>query len=260
MANSDKISTAQRAAKLIQSAETAAEERDFPTADKLFLEALELDASASNRIAYGVYLAHQERYFAAISIFTAVMDGTDRDAIGVVYHNLAAIYREVGDDDLARRFQWRATLTSDDSGSEELLGMANDALVNNHFALAGTLANSAVELQTTTEEEQIDPDLLATMGLVEAASGSVEHGVLALFSAFRQHRENRDVRGMATDQLNLSVLFGKLNRHRAERACLLRAMRYFEQVPAPHSYQRTRQQLGRFDRMQAVRSFDSRRN
>ena len=190
MANSDKITTAQRAFKLIQSAESAAEECDFLTADILFLEAIELDESAANRIAYGVYLARQERYFAAISTFTAVLDGTDRDAIGVVYHNLAAIYREVGDDDLARRFQWRATLTSEDSGSEELLGMANDAFVNNHFALAGTLANSAIELRTSTDDEQIDPDMLATMGLVEAASGSVEHGVFALFSAYRQHREN----------------------------------------------------------------------
>jgi Tfp pilus assembly protein PilF len=162
---------------LLFQAELLVDLREWKSADEVFRKALVLDKSPASRIAYGVCLAEQERYFEAISTFTPVLDGTNRAAIGIVCHNLAAIYRDVGDADLARRFQWRATLSEDHADESDLLGMANDA-----------------------------------------------------------------------------------QRHRAERACVVRAIRCFEMAPAPHSYRNARIQLDRLDQMQSIRSFDVRRN
>ena len=148
----------------------------------------------------------------------------------------------------------------EDSGSEEILGMANDALESDKSALAGTLVLSATEMNDGGPLNLIDADLIATMGLIEARSGSVEDGLIAIYSAYRQHRAEGNFRRMGTDQLNMSLLFGKLNRDRAERACLMRAIRLFEQAPAPHSHRRAQEQLNRLDRLGSVLSFDSRRN
>jgi hypothetical protein len=81
-----------------------------------------------------------------------------------------------------------------------------------------------------------------------------------VFSAYRRHQSISDLRGMGVDLLNLAVLFGEVNRFRAERACLVRAIRCFEKAPAAYSLRRARQQLEQFDRLQVVRAFDSRRN
>ena len=60
--------------------------------------------------------------------------------------------------------------------------------------------------------------------------------------------------------MNMAMLFDELNRHRAERACLVRAIRCFEKASAPFSCARARQQLDRHEQMHAVRSFDVRRS
>lgn len=260
MTGPDPAANASQASNLVVLAESFAEQGDWQSADRLFLEALTLESSDSNRISYGVCLSKQERYFEAISNFTPVLDGGDRSAISVVCHNLAAIYREVGDLDLARRFQWRATLLQDDSGTEEVLGMANDALASEHHETAASLVMTACDLNAETSEDISDGDLVATTGLVNAALYSKEEGLITLFAAYRRHQAVRDLRGMGLDQMNMAVLFADLGRYRAERSCLMRAIRYFERASAPLSCQRARQQLDRLDRMQIVRSFDARRN
>ena len=259
MTNPDPVAGAVRASKLVGRAEAFAEQYQWADADGLFREALRLDASSSNRISYGVFLAHQERYFEAISVFTQVLDGNDRSAIGVVCHNLASIYREVGDADLARRFQWRATLLMDDMGSEDVLGLANDAISANRHSVASSLLMAACGLDDD-DDESLDGDFQATMGLIKAELDSPEEGLFALFSAYRQHQAEGDLRGMGADQLNMALLFGKLDRHRAEKSCLERAIRCFTKASAGHSLQKARQQLERFHRVQDVRAFDARRN
>src|SRR5262249_15223869 len=139
MTRYDSNAAMRSAAILTTQAERCARRRHWRKADTLFLEAVSTDPSPASRIAYGVCLAEQERYFESISMFMPIMEGTDRRAIGIVCHNLAAIYREVGDFDLARRFQWRATLLQDESTAEDLVGLANDALINEHPEVAESL-------------------------------------------------------------------------------------------------------------------------
>ncbi len=260
MKKSDPIASGERAAKLVVAAESHLERRDWSAADNLFREAVTLDATPASRIAYGVCLSRQERFFEAISVFTPVLDGVDRSAIGIVCHNLAAIYRDVGDLDLARRFQWRATLLQDDAGPEDLLGMANEALTGDRHQVAEALVMTAIEMNGDASDENSDGELVATLGLIKAALDSPEEGLMTLFAAYRRHQAVRDFRSMGADLMNMAVLFGEVHRYRAERACLNRAIRCFEQAPAPYSRNRARLQIDRLDRMQVVRSFDSRRN
>ncbi|MEI8019249.1 MAG: hypothetical protein WCH39_13680 [Schlesneria sp.] len=250
----------ERVSELIIDAERSWKNRDCQRADELFQQALLLDTSPASRIAYGVCLSQQERYFEAISIFTPILDGENQQAIGVVCHNLAAIYREVGDLDLARRFQWRATLLLDDAGPEELLAMANDALASESYQTSESLVMAAIEMSGDIADEIRDGDLIATLGLVQAELSSPQEGMMTLFSAYRRHQESKDFRGMGNDLLNMSVLFGRLQRRRAERACLKRAIRCFEKAPAPCSMKRANDLVDRHDRIQFFRQFDGRRN
>lgn len=260
MKKSDSFDDNESAAKLIFVAQSYVKRRDWKTADDLFCQALVLDRSAASRIAYGVCLAQQERFFEAMTVFTPVLDGDDRCAIAIVCHNLASIYRDVGELDLARRFQWRAMLLNEDSGSEDLLGLANDAFASDRFEAADSLIISAMSMQDDFEKGIPDGDFLATTGLIQAMVNSPEAGLFTLFTAFRQHREDADFRAMGTDQLNMSILFGELKRYRAERSCLKRAIRYFEYAPAPGSLSQARRMLEQLDRMQTVRTFNARRN
>lgn len=260
MKKPDQTGDSERVSQLIIAAERCSESRDWQRADELFHQAISLDTSPASRIAYGVCLSQQERYFEAISIFTPILDGDNRQAIGVVCHNLAAIYREVGDFDLARRFQWRATLILDDAGPEELLAMANDALANESYQTSESLLVAAIEMSGDAADEVRDGDLIATMGLVQAELSSPQEGMMTLFSAYRRHQEMRDFRGMGNDLLNMSALFGRLQRRRAERACLKRAIRCFEKAPATCSIKRANELVATHDRIQFFRQFDGRRN
>jgi tetratricopeptide (TPR) repeat protein len=260
MKKSDSFEGNESAAKLACAAESSAQHRDWKMADGLFCQAISLDTSAASRIAYGVCLSNQERYFEAITVLTPILDGVDRYAIGIVSHNLAAIYRELGDIELARRFQWRATLLQEDSGPDDLLGMANDAYLGERHQVAESLLLSAIDLQDDHAEQTMDGDFIATKGLIQSVRDSVQVGLLTIYAAYQQHQVEADFRRMGTDQLNMSVLFGELKRYRAERACLRRAISCFERASAPFSLNRARQMLERLERMQIVRSFNAGRN
>ena len=257
MKKSDSFGGNESAAALVRDAESSAGRGDWKTADKLFCQAMSVDTSPASRIAYGVCLTLQERYFEAIKIFTPILDGDDLSATAVVSHNLAAIYREVGEFELAGRFQWRATLLQDDAGPDDLLGMANDALIGEHFWAAESLVLSAIELQDDRTDQQVDGDFLGTKGLVQSIRNSAREGLFTIYAAYQKHQAMSDFRRMGIDQLNMSVLFGQLRRGRAERTCLMRAISCFERAPAPYSLNRARQMLERLERMQNLRSFNA---
>ena len=119
---------------------------------------------------------------------------------------------------------------------------------------------AAIDMSGDEADEVRDPDLIATLGLLQAELNSPQEGMMTLFSAYRRHQEIQDFRGMGNDLLNMSALFGQLQRHRAERACLKRAIRCFEKVPATDSIKRAEELVARHDHIQFFRHFDGRRN
>ena len=113
MTKSEHSAKSEQAAQLITKAESCVNQYDWSSADYFYREAITFDETPASRIAYGVSLASREKFFAAITVFSPILDCDNRHAISIVCHNLAAIYRTVGDFDLARRFQWRSTLLQD---------------------------------------------------------------------------------------------------------------------------------------------------
>lgn len=230
-------------------------------ADACYLAAIELDRTSGSRIAFGTSLAHREQYHGALCCLTDALDQAskagDREALGVIYHNLAAIYRELGDYDLARRFQQRSILQLDDCRPVDLLGLANDAWLSGRSEIATCLASSCTELDSDGDE--LDCVLLeaqATLAITVGLAEDPRQGIRSLIQIYRQHRAANDVRLMGVDLLNLSALLSELGWYRAEMNFVRRAISLFDQAPAPVSAVKARQTLGLLERMQSLRNFD----
>ncbi|HEY0982830.1 hypothetical protein [Schlesneria sp.] len=249
-----------RAEQLLEAAENCAGGCHWQQANALFHQAISCDDTPASRIAYGAYLYRRGHFNHAISTLIPVLDGTDLKAIGIVCHNLAAIYREVGEVDLARRFQWRSTLLRNESDADELLAMANDAIAVGRLEAAKPLVAAAIELNSDEAADCSDGDLIATQGLLQGIMDSPRSGVVTLFWAYQLHRSHRDLKRMGTDLLNMANLFGELKRFRAEKSCLLRAIRCFANVSAHDLLHRAHGRLERHVRMHLLRSFNSELN
>lgn len=242
----------------LSNAERHALASQWPEADACFNSAIARDVTAASRIAFANSLASREQYNGAICQFTAALDMTssrDREALGVIFHNLAAIYRELGDADLARRFQQRALLQMDDCGPDELLGLANDAWLSERIELACCLASTCVEVDT---DESLACEIQAMFSMMTALDlDDPRTAIRPLIRVYRQHQLNRDERLMGIDLLNLSALLSAEGRHQTEIRLVRRAIDHFENAPAPVSAARAREILANLQRMQSLREFDS---
>lgn len=227
-------------------------------ADGCYASAVAIDLSPTSRIAFGSSLAMRERFNEAICQLTAAIDVAtqtgDREALGVIFHNLAAIYRELGDADLARRFQQRALQQTDDCGPAELLGLANDAWVSRRSELAACLSASCADMEN--DGDDCEWEAQATLSVITGLAEHPREAIRSLIHVYRQHRAAAAERLMGIDLLNLAVLFSKVGWYRAEMKLVEQAIRHFEQAPAPVSAVRARQVLNTLRRMQSLRDFN----
>ena len=229
-------------------------------ADLCYSNAVSVDESPASRVAFGSSLAARERFNEAICQMTGALDlasaSGDREALGMIFHNLAAIYRELGDSDLARRFQQRAILQMDDCGPAELLGLANDAWLSHRTELAGCLSAACADLDEDTGDESLTAEAQATLAVISGLSDDPREGIRSLIRVYRHHQTAGAERLMGIDLQNLSVLFSEVGWYRAEMNLVRRAIRHFEQAPAPVSAARARQILATLERVQSLREFD----
>lgn len=249
---------------LLKWADDLVRARSWSAADAVFQRAISLDASPCSCIAYGCTLAEQERFNEALCQMTAALDiaqnRADRNELATIYHNLAAIYRELGDNDLARRFQQRAIAHVDDCGPDELLGLANDAWLAERHELAECLAGTAADIDEEDEYREPSAEVEATLGLLNGFLNDPREGIRPLLRAYARHKAAGELRLMGNDLLNLSVLLGELGRHRGELACVRRAIASFDDAPAPVSAAKARRLLAHLERLRQLRQFDPSRN
>lgn len=243
-------------------AEAFVREGEWVAADDCFAKAVADDVSPASRIAFASSLAERERFYDALCQMTAALDlasaDGDREALGVIYHNLAAIYRELGDAELAKRFQQRAILQMDDCGPDDLLGLANDAWLANRRTLAEGMAASAADLGEFPGQPN---EAEATAGLLTALTrGEERMGIRRLLRVYRQHKSKAAYRLMGIDLLNLSILFGEIGRHQGEITLVEQAIRCFDRAAAPVSSARAQQILATLLRARSLRDFDPTRN
>ena len=211
-------------------------------ADVCFRSAVSLDHSPASRIAFANSLANRERYNESICLLTEALDLAnetgDRAALGVIFHNLAGIYRELDDNDLARRFQHRAVLQLDDCGPLELLGLANDAWLSRRVDLASCLSASCIDLEDDESDDSISLEAQAMLATITGLEENPREGIRTLILVYRRHHVINAHRLMGIDLLNMSVLLSQLGKYRTEIIAVQRSISHFEQAPAPISASR----------------------
>ncbi|MBM4077112.1 MAG: tetratricopeptide repeat protein [Planctomycetes bacterium] len=243
---------------LLQWADDLVRTRKWTEADSVFQSAVKSDRTPTSLIAHASALAEQERFHESICQLTKAIDIAvpmgDRKGLSTIYHNLASIYREIGDTKLARRFQQHAVSMTDECGSEELLGLANDAWLARRMDLAECLAGTAADI----DDEDDIPSLEAatTAGLMSSILRDPREGIKPLLRSLSRHRVLGEWRLMGIDFLNLSVLFGELGRHRGEMALVRRAIRCFDHAPAPLSSVKAHRLLAHLERLHRLRKCD----
>lgn len=263
MTNSQSATSSPHVVWLLSWADELVRARKWNEADAVFKRAVSVDASCRSHIAFGCALAEQERFHEALCEMTSALDiaqaAADVDAISIIHHNFAVIYREVGDFDLARRFQQRALAQTDDCGSFELLALANDAWLAERHELAECLAGTAADIDDE-EAGSNCPEIEATCAVISGFLHDPRKGIEPLLRAYARHKAAGEFRLMGIDLLNLSNLLGELGRYRGELACVRRAIACFNAAPAPISAAKARRILEHLERLRAVRQFDPSRN
>lgn len=249
---------------LLRWAEDLVRARSWTEADAVFQRAVAIDPTPGSSISHACALVEQERFNEALSVLTSALDIAqrtgDHDALATIYHNLAAVYREVGVADLARRFQQKALKLSGDCGPDELLALANDAWLAERHELAECLAGTAADIDDEFDSSSLNVEVEATLGLLSGFLKDPREGIRPLLKAYAHHKAAGELRLMGNDLLNLSALLGELGRHRGELACVRRAISCFDSAPAPVSAAKARRLLAYLERMREIRMFDPSRN
>jgi tetratricopeptide (TPR) repeat protein len=142
------------------------------------------------------------------------------------HHNLAAMYRDLGDYPLARTFQQRAMSLQSDCGPAELLQLGNDAVAAERWELAESLFQAAAEM--TTEGDPLLIDLAATRGVLCGFEGEPMVGLRWLQQAYREHVETGDHGHAGKDLVNAAALLEQVGRPGWARSCLELAQAEFE--------------------------------
>ncbi len=167
---------------------------------------------------------------AAFDLATA---SNELDAQVVVLSDLAVVYRELGEFDMARRFQQRVVNLQISSDSADLEALANDAFSCGEFDLAKELISTAAVIEdAATPIEQANA--FGSRGLLAAANRRPKTGLRLLYQASQLHRQLNDQLGAGKDWLNMAEVFSQLGRYRGMRGALRRAIRSLAQTPSTH--------------------------
>jgi tetratricopeptide (TPR) repeat protein len=236
----------------------------WKAADRFFSEAIATHPTSAVLIAYGAFLAERQNHPAALRHLMTGLDLAKRtgrlDLQGVAYSHLAVVYRELGDHDLARRFQ-RLALTLDESAdAEDLLAWCQDALLADRAPLAEKLARSALDVAEAGNDVGPQADAWGLLGVVAARQGKLRLAVRLLIRAIRGHALLDDDHGLGTDFQNLAEVCGLLERFLWQRRFLAAAEICFERHGMPLSADRAQRRLRDVNRLLSCRTVDVRRN
>ncbi len=241
----------------LRKAERCCRERRWDVADFLFRRAVSEDPGPTAHLAYGRFLAERQRFHPAIVQFMHGLDAAQRaDDVSVqahVFSSLATIYRELGDSDLAQRFQRQALAIHDAADAGELLDWAADALLAGKLVLAEELTRGAWLLVEETDDEETQADAQGLLGVIAARQGEHRMAVALLIRAARAHRDLGDDHGLGVDCLNLAEIVGLLGRTVWQRRFFSAAKNYFSRAGMPVSEIRALRRLQDLSRLELYR-------
>ena len=212
----------------------------------VYLQALEQDECCRARNAFGIFLTRIESFDDAIYHFSRVLEWAqqknDRELCSVAAHNLAAVYREMGQWSRAAHCQQRAMSAGLEAGSVFdatcCLGTAWDAI------RAGELVYARQVLLASWSDFRRQRciggqgDAQCGLGIVASREGDYRAAVIYFWKAHRLHRACGRRLDMARDLMNLGQLSLKIGRYRRAHACLKSARNIFSQLGAQRSARR----------------------
>lgn len=208
------------------------------------------------RLTLGALYAERGELRLAISQWMCVIEAAQaagrRDLLAAVYHNLAALYRDQGAYDIARRFQQRSLTWQADCGPDDLLQLANDAMASQAYDIAESLLKEAQQLSPSTTEWKAT--IQASSGLLSGLRGNPGAGIRSLKAAYRKHRSEHNRMMMAQDLGNLAALYEQQDQWRAAEACLLRAVAYYRELNLAWWQQGAEKRLMRLRNLRAIRA------
>jgi tetratricopeptide (TPR) repeat protein len=210
------------------------------------------------RLTLGTLLYERGQRHLAVREWTDVLEAAQADGdwpvAAAAHHNLAAMYRDLGDYTLARTFQQRALSLQADCGCEELLQLGNDAVAAERWELARSLYQSAAEL--AEEGSDLLTDLMATRGVLSGFEGEPLAGLRWLQQAYREHVDAGDELHAGKDLCNAAALFEQLSRLGWARHCLEQARDHFEAVGDANWVQTVSQGLMRLEGLRRVAEYN----
>lgn len=230
---------------LISGAEALESAGRFLQAGDLYIAAVEQHPSVATLAAHAGFLREREQFGASIARLTQLLDMAtetgDDVAMGWAYEQLAGIYRDLGDFELAGRFQRRAIAAKPWSDHVDLTHLASDAVACGEFDVAETLAVNGLQMQSSGLESPVDLAAdFGMLGVIRGLQGDRHEAIALLWQAYQLHQAANDAHGMGRDLMNLSEFFGDLGRQRTELRCLNRAVALLEAADLPRSLEQAR--------------------
>ncbi len=249
---------------LLQRAQERLRFRDWNAAEQLFRELIATEGSFAAHLGLAEFLGGRERYGEALRQLAVAQDAAaesdDASLAARLHHNFAAVYRALGQHELAARFQQRALMSQADVGAEELLAHANDALQAGRFELAEQLLETAFELVEPADQPELAAELLGTLGLTRGIRREPRAGLRLVLAALRLHRDAGDVVGEICDLINLCALCEARDWLQTAERCAERALSIARNADLPHSMERARQQRDRLRELRGVANIAAERN
>lgn len=249
---------------LLQRAQERLRVRDWTAAEQLFRDAVVADGSRAAHIGLAEFLGGRERYGEALRLLAAAQDATaesgDTSLTARLHHNFAAVYRALGQHELAARFQQRALMSQADVGAEELLAHANDALQAGQLEMAEQLLETAFELVEPADQPELAAELLGTLGLTRGLRREPREGLRLVLAALRLHRDAGDAVGEICDLVNLCALCEARDWLKTAERCAERALSIARTADLPHSMDRARKERDRLRELRGLANIAAERN
>lgn len=198
----------------------------------------------------------------------------DAELAEVACHNLAAVYRQSRQWDVAetwqqQSFSWRMRQaervpqqSSDELGrlACDLTGRGSDAFLSGDWELAESLWRRALAIEEWRGCWEGQATDSGNLGLLAAARGQLDDGIRWLKVSLRLHRLMLDDCGIGTDMLNLAEMRRLQGKHPRAIRLLRRAIRSFDRAGASPLRDLAETRLRETQRIASLATLDPRVN
>lgn len=215
------------------------------------------------KLALAECLVGREQFGSAIRLLTELQEHAQTTGhaplLARVGYDFAAVYRSLGDAELATRFQQQALRFQSDLGPEDLLAHANDLILNRRYRAARSLIESALDLVDAPDSPHA-LHLWATFGVVLGLLGDVRAGIRCLIHVIRQRQTTGDLDGLSEDYHNLAALCEGRGWLRVALAFSRTAQQRAQLTDRPYLAARSRSQLERLQQLDRLYRLPTRTN